>query len=132
MKAPTMKTAALVALVALGSLGCTRGQQASPAAPAPAPDTNALAQTEICVTQDVRVETGCKPGQRVVFMPSRFGNEQLPVMFASMNCDLRYAVAMTHGGVTCIFIKARAPQSEGQGGASATTPGQPASDAAGK
>ncbi|RVT51311.1 hypothetical protein [Rubrivivax albus] len=127
-----MKTSALAALVAIGLLGCTQGQQASPAAPAPAADTSALAQTEICATQEVRVETGCKPGQRVVFMPSRFGNEQLPVMFASMNCDLRYAVAMTNGGVTCIFIKVRAPQSEAPGGASAAAPGQPASNAAGK
>lgn len=119
-----MKTVALaMGLTAVALLGCTPGQQTTPAASVPAADTSALAQAEICVTQEVRVESGCKPGQRVVFMPSRWGNEQLPVMFASMNCDLRYAVAMTNGGVACIFLKARAPQGPGEpGGAAAAGP----------
>ena len=45
----------------------------------------------------------CKPGQKVVFLPSSFGNEQLPVIFAAVNCDLRYNVALTTGAVTCIY-----------------------------
>lgn len=117
-----MKTAAVCAVLAsAGLIACSpQGQQAAPATASIA-EVPALAQTDICVTQEVRVESGCKPGQRVVFMPARFGNEQLPVMFASMNCDLRYAVAMTNGGVTCIYLKARAPQSPGDavGGAAA-------------
>jgi hypothetical protein len=96
------------ALATLALLGCSQQHPA-------APDSPALAQAELCVTTEVRVESGCNPGQRVVFMPERFGNEQLPVMFASMNCDLRYAVAMTNGGVTCVFMKARRPQRADEG-----------------
>lgn len=46
----------------------------------------------------------CKPGQKVAFLPDSFGNEQLPVLFAAVNCDLRYSVALTNGGVTCIYF----------------------------
>jgi hypothetical protein len=39
----------------------------------------------------------------VAFLPDRWGNEQLPVIFAAVNCDLRYSVALTEGAVTCIY-----------------------------
>lgn len=63
-------------------------------------------QTEVCevggwqlnVTSEV-----CKQGQKVVFLPQSWGNEQLPILFAAINCDLRYSVAMTNGGVACIY-----------------------------
>jgi hypothetical protein len=45
----------------------------------------------------------CKPGQKIVFLPGQFGNEQLPVIFAAVNCDLRYSVALTNGAVACIY-----------------------------
>lgn len=49
------------------------------------------------------VKGACKPGQKVAYLPSRFGNEQLPVIFAAVNCDMRYSVAQTNGGVVCIY-----------------------------
>jgi hypothetical protein len=49
------------------------------------------------------VAAACKPGQKIVFLPESFGNEQLPVIFAAVNCDLRYSVALTTGAVTCIY-----------------------------
>lgn len=45
----------------------------------------------------------CSEGQKVVFLPNSFGNEQLPIIFSAVNCDLRYTVALTKGGVTCIY-----------------------------
>jgi predicted small secreted protein len=45
----------------------------------------------------------CTPGQKVIYLPKTFGNEQLPVIFAAVNCDLRFAVAMTNGAVSCIY-----------------------------
>jgi len=48
-------------------------------------------------------ERYCKVGRKVLFLPQTFGNEQLPVLFAAINCDLRYAVALTNGAVTCIY-----------------------------
>ena len=46
----------------------------------------------------------CKPGQKIVFLPNRWGNEQMPIMFAAVNCDLRYSVVQNNGGVSCIYL----------------------------
>jgi hypothetical protein len=35
--------------------------------------------------------------------PSSFGNEQLPDIFAAVNCSLRYGVALTKDAITCIY-----------------------------
>ena len=45
----------------------------------------------------------CKPGQKVVFLPDSWGNEQLPILFAAVNCDHRFSIALTNGGVSCIY-----------------------------
>lgn len=45
----------------------------------------------------------CEPGQKILYLPESFGNEQLPILFAAVNCDLRYSVALTKGAVTCIY-----------------------------
>lgn len=58
---------------------------------------------EVSSWQAQDVSAACKPGQKVVFLPSSFGNEQLPIIFAALNCDLRYTVALTKGGVSCIY-----------------------------
>jgi len=49
------------------------------------------------------VAKNCKIGQKVVFLPPSFGNQQLPIIFAAVNCDLRYSVALSVGAVTCIY-----------------------------
>lgn len=67
---------------------------------------SSINQKNLCeVTQwqhDV-VAKKCNPGQKVVFLPDRWGNDQLPILFAAVNCDLKYSVAMNSGGVTCIY-----------------------------
>lgn len=63
-------------------------------------------QSKVCEVTDWHhdvVKAACTPGQKVVFLPNSWGNEQLPVIFAAVNCDLRFNVAMTVGGVACIF-----------------------------
>ena len=45
----------------------------------------------------------CKPGQKIAYLPESWGNDQLPILFAAVNCDLRYSVALTKGAVTCIY-----------------------------
>lgn len=74
--------------------------------------TGKLDQQVMCVTKDLEPDSSCKPGQRVTFLPDRWGGEQYPVVFAAMNCDLRYTVVMTNGGVSCIYLSARAPGKE--------------------
>lgn len=117
---PALALVILASTMALS--GCLQGKDETKLV-VPEAAASPLAQDQICVTSDVRVESGCQPGQRVVFMPNRWGNEQLPVMFAAMNCDLRYAIAMNNGGVTCVFLKARQPDSPGTAAsAPASTP----------
>lgn len=65
--------------------------------------STAVDQATLCQVNDYRIATNCRSGQKIVFLPASFGNEQLPVIFAALNCDLRYAVALTQGAVTCIF-----------------------------
>lgn len=71
-----------------------------------APAVPAIDQANLCETTEWRfndVASVCKPGQKVAFLPNSWGNEQLPVLFAAVNCDLRYNVVQTKGGVTCIY-----------------------------
>lgn len=119
---PALALVILTSTVALS--GCLQGNDERKLA-APEAAASPLAQHLICVASEVRVESGCQPGQRVVFMPSRWGNEQLPIMFAAMNCDLRYTIAMNNGGVICVFLKARQPDSPAvAASAPASTPKQ--------
>lgn len=94
-----VKIVAIASFVAITQSGCS---QQSPSTKA---DTS-VDQTNLCEVKgwqhDV-VSSLCKPGQKVVFLPTLFGNEQLPVIFAAVNCDLRYSVALTTGAVTCIY-----------------------------
>ena len=99
----------LVALVLASSfiMGCTQQTPSSAtASPAQAAPVSAVDQANLCEVkawQHDDVAAACKPGQKVVFLPESFGNQQLPVIFAAVNCDLRYAVALTTGAVTCIY-----------------------------
>jgi starvation-inducible outer membrane lipoprotein len=76
-------------------------------------------QANLCEVSDWRgdvVASTCRAGQKVVYLPPRWGNAQLPILFAAVNCDLRYTVALTEGAVTCIYapitIKPEAPKSK--------------------
>lgn len=73
--------------------------------PAPVKEAS-IDQANLCEVKDWMhgpVAESCNPGQKVVFLPNSWGNEQLPVIFAAVNCDMRYQVVMTNGGVTCIY-----------------------------
>lgn len=74
-------------------------------------------QNELCEVSswqhDVASEH-CEPGQKVIFAPKRWGNEQLPVVFAAVNCDMRYSIALTHGAVTCIYLPLKVDLDEPQ------------------
>ncbi|MBS0434045.1 MAG: hypothetical protein JSR75_03985 [Proteobacteria bacterium] len=93
---------AATALVSLG--GCGGGQQQGAAAVvAAASSDKSIDQSKVCQTNSWQVARDCKVGQKIAFLPESWGNEQLPVMFAAVNCDLRYSIAMTKGAVVCIF-----------------------------
>jgi hypothetical protein len=95
---------ALAISAAICLAGCGGGNQPSSTAkvqvPVPAME---LDQEKLCEASLPLIASGCKEGQKIVFLPNQWGNEQLPLYFAAMNCDLRYTVVSTKGGVVCIF-----------------------------
>ena len=101
-----MNFTSLTSILILSATLSARGPQ-SPAQPTtsavvPAAQPS-IDQSSICETKDWGIAKDCKVGQKIVFLPSLFGNEQLPVFFAAANCDLRYGVVITKGAVTCIY-----------------------------
>lgn len=71
-----------------------------------------LLQDQLCEVkfwQQELTSVFCKPGQKIVYLPNTFGNEQLPVIFAAVNCDMRYSIALTRGGVACIYAPSKIP-----------------------
>jgi len=98
----------VVASAVISLAGCNAQPPRTRSAQAPAPVAGAMPdQQHLCEVhdwqRDVTTAT-CTAGQKIVFLPDRFGNEQLPILFAAVNCDLRYAVALTNGGVACIYL----------------------------
>jgi hypothetical protein len=62
-------------------------------------------QTAVCQVDDwgLNRTMQCKAGQKIAFLPNSWGNEQLPLKFIAVNCDLRYSVSINNGGVVCIY-----------------------------
>lgn len=58
--------------------------------------------SKICRMSDLDGLASCDAGTVIVFTPDRWGNAQLPVMFAAHACDLRHQVVWTEGAVTCL------------------------------
>ena len=85
-----------------GALALTTGMPSQAVAAVDGGNPDNLCQ--VSIWQREAVALVCKPGEKVVFLPKTFGNEQLPVYFAAVNCDLRYPVVWTTGGVTCIWL----------------------------
>lgn len=83
--------------------GCLEKQEENTAI-----STNEIKQEFVCEVENWErdsVAQICQPGQTVAFLPKRWGNEQLPLYFVAVNCDLRYSVALTNGGAVCIYRK---------------------------
>lgn len=59
-------------------------------------------QYKTCVALDADAAYACATGTKVIFMPARFGNPQLPIYVAGTACDLSKAVVYNEGGFTCI------------------------------
>ncbi len=69
-------------------------------------------QSSICEVHDWKADASaavCHAQQKIVFLPEQWGNEQLPILFAAVNCDMRYGIALTNGGVACIYAGPLAP-----------------------
>jgi hypothetical protein len=64
-----------------------------------------IPQDNICNVQTIDgIQGKCKAGETVYFEPSRWGNEQLPLMFIALACDTNKPVYFNNGGVVCTFV----------------------------
>lgn len=45
----------------------------------------------------------CSQGERVLYKPDIWGNEQAPVFFAALYCNPRFSITLTNGAVACIY-----------------------------
>lgn len=93
--------AGLTLLMASCAKNDAPGQGAKNEVPGQSVENGALCEVSSWRYDDVAAK--CKPGQKVGYFPQTFGNEQIPVIFAAVNCDLRYNVVLTNGAVTCIY-----------------------------
>lgn len=100
--AQALSVAAMTALVLTGCGG--NAERVAPVDP--------IDQVNLCEVKHYGPATSCQPGQKVVFLPASFGNEQQPILFAAINCDLRYQVALTNGAVTCIYAPVKLAANE--------------------
>ncbi|MBS0576842.1 MAG: hypothetical protein JSS45_10565 [Proteobacteria bacterium] len=103
---PSVMSSALCLLVAACAQQGSGSTATAPSASATTASAAAPVDGHLCQVKNWHyddVAAACKPGQKVIFVPDSFGNEQLPVIFAAVNCDLRYSVALTTGAVTCIY-----------------------------
>jgi len=50
----------------------------------------------------------CEDGDTVMFLPSTYGNDQLPLAAAAAFCDFSKPVIWNTGGVSCVFTSERA------------------------
>ncbi|MGN8159755.1 hypothetical protein ACS8Y6_01605 [Salinisphaera sp. RV14] len=87
-----------VGLVAAGLSGC---QQSAVGSNATGLDQDKLCQVD--TWKPVTVAHSCKAGQKVLFRPDKSAADDAPVLFAAANCDMRYSVAVTPVGATCIY-----------------------------
>ncbi len=60
------------------------------------------AQARVCVVYNADTQ-GCNKGDELLYLPQRYGSEQLPIDFIAKKCDMTKPFAWTKGGVTCIY-----------------------------
>ena len=63
-------------------------------------------QSSFCEVSELgydAISEDCTENQKIGFFPDTFGNEQMPAIFAALYCDHRFEIAMTNGGVSCIY-----------------------------
>jgi hypothetical protein len=104
-------TSAVICSVALYLGGCqepTSSATSQPLASTSKQNETIDAQDQLCETHSWQEAAGkCKEGQIVSVLPNRWGNEQFPLVMASVVCNFNKTIVQNSGGVVCVFTKKR-------------------------
>jgi hypothetical protein len=67
-----------------------------------------LKQNTTCLVHELdHIVQQCKDGDILIFAPSIFGNEQLPVKVAGLVCNFEHPIVSSVGGLSCVFTTTR-------------------------
>jgi len=70
--------------------------------------------TELCMAFDMNSIGNCQKGTKLMFLPQRWGNDQLPIIVAGSHCDFNHPVVYNNGGVACVKLSEAVVQSSEQ------------------
>ena len=98
-----LTTLGLMTILAACSRGPEAGTPPQPEVTVPTEAASAPVNSpRICEVNEMeQILVKCKPGETLVFLPRRFGNEQFPLIATAIGCDLSHQVVQTNGGVVC-------------------------------
>jgi hypothetical protein len=88
-----MKKLALFTFSVLALAGCNQQSQ--------------IDQSKMCIVSTDSEAKKCTSGEMILFKPSRWGSEQLPLNIAAAYCDFNYQVMYNNSGVICVFTDKR-------------------------
>lgn len=65
-------------------------------------------QENVCKARSVEeIGRNCKEGDIMVYFPTTWGNEQLPVYITGIVCNINHQVVMNNAGIVCVFTDKR-------------------------
>lgn len=64
-------------------------------------------EVRYCQAKDLETVDKCPDGKLMLFAPSVFGNEQLPLVLIARSCDEKRPIYFNVGGVVCTKVSAR-------------------------
>ena len=71
--------------------------------------TKEIDQSNVCLADGLdNLGENCKEDDILIFTPTVYGNEQLPLIVVAVACNLNHQVLMNNSGVVCTFTSKRA------------------------
>ena len=70
-------------------------------------DGGAVDNSSMCVVSNFNTIPKCEEGKPIAFLPESWGNDQLPLYFVALHCDLNHQIVHNNGGVVCIYTAKR-------------------------
>lgn len=61
-------------------------------------------KNHICLVENLNdAQYICEDGDVMLYRPTRWGNEQLPVVASAFSCNFNFPIVTSNGGVSCVF-----------------------------